>query len=324
MKISALLFLTAPALLAQTTIEEILVVVNNHIITRKAFQQNVEQQYAELYRRFSGKELDEKLQDAREKTLQEMIDEFVLLDVAIEKEFQKNAPTEAELLDYFKRQSQITSESDLEKAIKSELGLSLSEFIRQQRQSIIIGELLGREVYRKVPVEDQEARLYYNEHRDDYKKSARFRIRELIIPKGATSVDQESAKDTLTKVQEEIKNGTSFESLVREHSVSPSKGIGGDLGWVDKGLLLPAIENAALTLKPDEVSQVIETDKDYILIQLVVSELEGVKPFAEVKGEIVQKLAEPKAENAKLHYLQAQRIRANIRYMVPKEQIVKG
>jgi len=323
-RIPALLFLTAPVLLAQTTIEEILVVVNNHIITRKAFQQTVEQQYAELYRRFSGKELDEKLQDAREKTLQEMIDEFVLLDVASGNDFQRNAPTEAEFLDDLKRRSQITSESDLERAIKSELGLSLSEFIRQQRQSFIIGSLLHEEVYRKVPVEEQEARLYYNEHQADYKKPARFRIRELIIPKGATSAEQETAKDALTKVQDELKNGASFESLVKEHSASPSKGTGGDLGWVDKGLLLAAIENAALALKPDEVSSVIETDKDYILIQLVASELEGVKPFADVKGEIVQKLAEPKAENAKQHYLQAQRIRANIRYMVPKEQIVKG
>ena len=324
MRLPVLLFLTAPVLVAQTTIEEILVAVNNHIITRKAFQQAVEQQYAELYRRFSGRELDEKLQDAREKTLQEMIDVYVLLDVATESELQRNAPTEAEFLDDLKRRSQMTSESDLERAIKSELGLSLSEFIRQQRQSFIIEHLLYGEVYNKVPVEDQEARLYYNEHQADYKKSARFRIRELIIPKGATSAEQESAKGALTKVQDELKNGNPFESLVREYSASLSKGTGGDLGWTDKGLLLSAIENAALALKPDEVSQVIETDKDYILIQLIASETEGVKPFADVKAEIVQKLAEPKAENAKQHYLQAQRIRANIRYLVPKEQIIKG
>jgi len=180
------------------------------------------------------------------------------------------------------------------------------------------------EVYRKVPIEEQEARLYYNEHQADYKKSARFRIREMIIPKGATPSEQAEAKETVAKVLDEIKNGTTFESLVNSHSNSPSKGTGGDLGWVEKGLLLKAIEDAAMALKPDEVSAPIETDKDYILIQLIAAELDGVKPFESVKDEIIRKLQEPKAENAKMHYLQSQRLRANIRYIVPKEQIIKG
>jgi len=323
-KLPALLLLTAPALIAQTTIEEILVVVNNHIITRKAFQQTVEQQYAELYRHFSGTELDAKLQDAREKILQEMIDNFVLIDVATEKDIQSMAPSEAELLDDLKRRTSISSDTDLERAIKSEVGLSLSEFVRQQRQSYIIWQLLSREVYYKVPVEDQEARLHYNEHQADFSKAARFRIREMIIPKGADSAEQESAKEILAKVQERLKNGESFESLVKAHSANPSSTMGGDIGWIEKGLLIKAIEDTALVLNPDEVSDVIETDKDYILIQLIDSELEGVKSFNAVKDEIKQKLAEPKAENAKQHYLQAQRLRANIRFIVPKEQIIKG
>jgi parvulin-like peptidyl-prolyl isomerase len=315
----------APTVFAQTTtIEEILVVVNNHIITRRTLQQAVEQQYAELYRRFSGKDLDDRLKDAREKTLQEMIDDFVLLDVATEKDMHLYAPTDADILEGLKSSSGLTSESEIETAVKSELGLSLSEFINQRRQSTILWELLSSEVYRKVPVEEQEARLYYNEHQADYQKSARFRIREMIIPKGATLSEQTAAKETVAKVQSEIKNGATFESLVSNYSSSPSKSTGGDLGWIEKGLLLKTIEDAAIALKPDEVSDVIETDKDYIFIQLVAAELDGVRPFESVRSEIVRKLQEPKAENAKMHYLQSQRLRANIRYIVPKEQIIKG
>jgi parvulin-like peptidyl-prolyl isomerase len=323
---SLLIFLAAPAIVAQTTtLEEILVVVNNHIITRKAFQQNIEQQYAELYRQFSGQELDTRLEDARRKTLEKMVDDFVLIDVATGKEYiQHMAPTETEILENFKKQSQMSSDAELERAVKSELGVSLSEFLRNYREKYIIDILIGQEVYRKVPVEDQEARLYYNEHQSDFKTPARFRVRELIISKGATSEERESAKASLEKIKADLKNGASFESLVKDYSTSLSKGTGGDLGWTEKGLLLKPIEDAALTLKPDEISDAIETDKDYILIQLVASELEGFKPFEAVKEEIVYKLREPKADNALQHYLQSQRIRANIRYIVPKEQIIKG
>ena len=60
--------------------EEILVIVNGHIITHHQFQQAVEQEHAALYRQFSGKELDEKLKEGREKTLQGLIDSFLVED----------------------------------------------------------------------------------------------------------------------------------------------------------------------------------------------------------------------------------------------------
>jgi hypothetical protein len=53
-------------------------------------------------------------------------------------------------------------------------------------------------------------------------------------------------------------------------------------------------------------------------------EAEGARPFEAVRDQIVAKLQEPKAKNALQLYLQSQRLRANIRYMVPRERIVKG
>jgi parvulin-like peptidyl-prolyl isomerase len=77
-------------------------------------------------------------------------------------------------------------------------------------------------------------------------------------------------------------------------------------------------------MKPEQVSQPIETDKDIYLIQLIAAEDDVVKPFSEVKPQILQKLQEPKAQNAIQNYLQGLRVRANIRYLVPRETILKG
>jgi len=303
-----------------TTLEEVLVVVNSHIITRRSFQQMVEQQTAELYRGRMGRDLDEKLKGVREKALQDMIDTFVLLDVAAEREMMSYAPSEADFLAETRKRAQVASDADLERMLKSELGLSLGEFVRQQRQNYVIDALLYQEVHRKVPIEEQEARLYYNEHQAEYRQTARFRVRELVVPKAPGP----GAAETMAMVREGLKEGAPFESLAKEHSASPSGALGGDLGWAEKGLLLPVIEAAALALGPGEVSDVIETDKDYIIIQLVALESEGARPFEAVRDQIVAKLQEPKSQNALQLYLQAQRLRANIRYMVPREQIVKG
>ncbi|HEX9082568.1 MAG TPA: peptidylprolyl isomerase, partial [Holophagaceae bacterium] len=184
--------------------------------------------------------------------------------------------------------------------------------------------VLQREVYSKVAVEDNELRAYYEDHKDEYRLPTRFRIRELVLAKGATDADLAAARAKVTEIQAALKAGKPFEELVKTYSTSPSKDTGGDLGWLNKGLLRPSIEDAAMKLKPGGVSSPIETDKDIYLIQLIAMEDAPVKDFAEVKDQILKKLQEPKSENAIEQFLADLRKRANIRYMVPKDQILKG
>ncbi|MBI4913683.1 MAG: peptidyl-prolyl cis-trans isomerase [Acidobacteria bacterium] len=306
--------------------EEILVIVNNHVITRKSLQQAVEQEHASLYRQYSGKELDAKLRDARDKTLQGLIDAFLIEDKAEDLGIKQNVNDEyiRGIIEDIKKQYSFATDADFERALQTSQGIGLEEFKKFQKRQILNQAVMSREVFQKVAVEDQELLAYYQDHRDEYRQPSRFRIRELVVAKGAGPAERAAARTVLAQIQEALKKGTSFEDLVREHSTSPSKATGGDLGWIGKGLLRPAIENAALGLKPGEVSGPIETDKDTYIIQLVSAELDLVKPFSEVRPQILEKLREPKAENAIQNYLQNLRLRSNIRFNVPKEQILKG
>lgn len=322
-----LLALAAPLLLAQAkpeVREEILVVVNRHIISRRGLNQAVEQQHAALYRQFSGKELDQKLADAREKTLQGLIDAWLLEDKGTE----LGSPVSDEYVranvDAIKKENNFASDADLERALKTSLGITLPEFMKRQKQQAIQQFVLQREVFSKVAVEDNELRAYYEDHKEEYRLPSRFRIRELVLAKGATVEEQTEARKTLEQVQAALKAGKSFEELARQYSTSPSKATGGDLGWMNKGLLRASIEEAAVKLKPEQVSDPIETDKDLYLIQLIALEDAPVKSFADVRAKILEKLQEPKAQNAMEQYLASLRMRANIRYLVPKEQILKG
>ena len=321
------LSIMAPAALVATTTdvrEEILVIVNNHTITRRSLVQAVEQQHAALYRQFSGKELDEKLKGAREKTLQGLVDAFLLEDKGAE----LGSPITDEYVrasvDGIKKENNFATDADLERALKGSLGIGLPEFLKRQKQQATQQYVLQREVFSKVAVEDNELRAFYEDHKDEYRLASRFRIRELVLAKGATAEDQAEARKKLESIQAELKGGKSFEELARQHSTSPSKATGGDLGWMNKGFLRASIEEAAVKLKPEQVSAPIETDKDLYLIQLIALEDAPVKDFAEVREKILEKLQEPKAQNAIEQYLAGLRMRANIRYLVPKEQILKG
>jgi parvulin-like peptidyl-prolyl isomerase len=304
--------------------EEILVVVNGHIISQRVYRQAVEQATAALYREFSGKDLDAKLRNARERTLQGMIDSYVLEDKAADLGVRISEEMTRGYVDDVKRQNNFASDADFERALRSNLGISLQTYMIRARQDIMKQEVLRREVFSKVAIDDQELRAYYDEHRSEFKLPSRFRFRELVLPKGATPEEMVDTRGKLAQIREDLRAGTPFEALVEKYSTAPSRSTGGDLGWLGKGVLRPDLEAAVLMLKPGQVSEPVETDKDIYLVQLLQAELDQVKPFAEVRAAIREKLQEPRAQSAIESYIQSLRIRANIRFMVPRETILKG
>jgi parvulin-like peptidyl-prolyl isomerase len=320
----ALLCLPCLVLSAGEVREEILVVVNGHIISRRVFQQAVEQATATLYREFSGSELDAKLRTAREKTLQGLIDSYVIADKAADQGIVVPPEALRSLVEDIKKQNNFATDDDFERAIKGTLGISLQAYMNRQREDMVKQELLRREVFSKIAVEDQELKAYYQEHRSEYKLPSRFRIRELVLPRGTTPEEQADTQAKLATIQAALAQGTPFEDLVKQYSTAPSRSTGGDLGWLNKGVLRPDLEAAALALKPGQVTAPVDTEPDIYLAQLVEAEMDKAQPFEEVRLAIREKLQQPKAENGIETYIQSLRIRANIRFMVPRETILKG
>jgi peptidyl-prolyl cis-trans isomerase C len=76
--------------------------------------------------------------------------------------------------------------------------------------------------------------------------------------------DRRLADDLLKRV----KQGGSFESLAREHSICPSRSRGGDLGWFGAGKMVPAFESACKRLSPGSLSDVVSTSFGYHIIKL--------------------------------------------------------
>jgi hypothetical protein len=65
-------------------------------------------------------------------------------------------------------------------------------------------------------------------------------------------------------------DGQDFATLAREYSEDPgSARTGGELGYASRGTMVPEFEAAAMTMKPGQISEPIETDFGFHLIQLI-------------------------------------------------------
>jgi peptidyl-prolyl cis-trans isomerase SurA len=92
-----------------------------------------------------------------------------------------------------------------------------------------------------------------------------------------------------------IKNGADFAELAKNISDDPgSKGAGGDLGFVKRGVFYPEFESAAFRLRKDEISKVIESPVGFHIIQMLERRGESIhtrhiliKPKSDSDADIV-------------------------------------
>ena len=86
--------------------------------------------------------------------------------------------------------------------------------------------------------------------------------------------DREAAavavKDKLLSLRERIMNGEKFATLARIYSEDPgSARRGGELGMASKSIFWPAFSDAAMSLRPGTVSQIVETPDGFHIIEVI-------------------------------------------------------
>ncbi|MBQ8168800.1 peptidyl-prolyl cis-trans isomerase [bacterium] len=76
------------------------------------------------------------------------------------------------------------------------------------------------------------------------------------------------SKEEALSLLDEIKNGKPFELAAAEKSLCPSGYNGGDLGFFGRGMMVKPFEDVAFSMEVGEISQPIQTQFGWHLIQL--------------------------------------------------------
>ena len=88
-------------------------------------------------------------------------------------------------------------------------------------------------------------------------------------------------KEEAEEVLKKLKDGADFTEMAVEYSNCPSFAKGGDLGEFPKGSMVPEFENAAFALEVDEISEPVETQFGWHIIQRIDPEMEITPPELE-------------------------------------------
>ncbi len=99
--------------------------------------------------------------------------------------------------------------------------------------------------------------------------SSEVEVREIVMKPQINQEERERAIAQLTEIRERIVAGEDFGELARKYSDDGSARGGGDLGWTQRGKFVPPFEAAAYKLDPGQISEVVETQFGFHIIQLI-------------------------------------------------------
>ncbi|MDN3543493.1 MAG: SurA N-terminal domain-containing protein [Roseateles asaccharophilus] len=145
-----------------------------------------------------------------------------------------------------------------------------------------------------VTVSDEDLKKYYEENQSRYTVAEERRASHILIKadKDTPAADRAKAKaraeELLTQAR---KNPAGFAELARKNSQDEgSAERGGDLDFFPRGAMVKPFEDAAYALKQGEISNVVETDFGYHLIQLTGVRGGDKKSFESVRADLEQEV----------------------------------
>ncbi len=109
--------------------------------------------------------------------------------------------------------------------------------------------------------------------------------------------EQKAALEKAQKIAEDARGGKDFAELAKASSDDlGSRALGGDLGWLDKGMTDPAFEGALYALEKGKISDPVLSPEGYHVIEVRDIRPGKTRTFEEVRGELAKDFGESERE----------------------------
>lgn len=264
------LIFSANYVLAQQVIDRVVAVVENEVILQSELTQyalNIAFQY-----RIDPRREPEKFQQLQDETLQNLINQKILLAKAEEDSIEvEERQVDSVLEEQVNRMiQQVGSEQKLEEQV----GMSLSKLKRNFRDDVrknLRVEKLQQTKFSQIKITRREIEEFYNSAKDslpDLKETVD--ISHILINVKAGDVSEQKAREKITEYLQEVKSGADFADLSRKYSEDPgSAARGGEIGFMERGDFVPEFEEVAFLLEPGQISDIVKTRFGFHIIQCI-------------------------------------------------------
>lgn len=153
-------------------------------------------------------------------------------------------------------------------------GQSVSEFkslFREDIEAQILAERMRSQIAMDIKVTPSEVNAFFNSIPLDSLPffNSEVEIGEIVVNPKVNPEERLKAQEKAQSILDELLAGGDFAELAKQHSMDGTARIGGDLGWNKRGSFVPEFEASAYNLEELELSDVVETEFGFHIIQLM-------------------------------------------------------
>ena len=147
----------------------------------------------------------------------------------------------------------------------------MREQVREDMQRKLLGDRMQAKIMEKVDVTPSEVVEFFQMIPKDSLPyfNAEVELAEIVIYPKVNTEERLKALDRINKILAQVREGEDFAALARKYSDDGSAKDGGDLDWTTRGSFVPEFEAAAFQLEKGQISEVIETEYGFHIIQLL-------------------------------------------------------
>ena len=174
---------------------------------------------------------------------------------------------------------QLVEQSAVVQSIEEPLSRRLQVDLDNSAREVIVNDTLARVLDGAVTEEGLQA--LYAERYLDAEPQQQFNAAHILV----------ATEEEAQALAQQLEDGADFGHLAREHSRDPgSAEDGGSLGWFQGGQMVAPFEEAVRSLDPGEVSDPVETQFGWHLIQLEDRRSADAPPIEAVREELTAEL----------------------------------
>jgi peptidyl-prolyl cis-trans isomerase C len=216
--------------------------------------------------------------------------------------------------------TRLGGEEGVTKAL-AETRITLSDYRRRLRDNLIVDAAISDKVSKEVRISPEEARTFFDANR------ARFHVPEvarashilLRVPSDAPAGVKSEKRLQMDVIRARLEQGEKFADVARQVSEDPgSKERGGDLGAFPRGRMVPEFDEAAFTLKTNQLSGVITTQFGYHLLLVTDRKPARDVSFEEAQADIGRMLTGQKQAEVIRQYTEQLRAKAKVEVLLPE------
>jgi peptidyl-prolyl cis-trans isomerase SurA len=302
---AALLPSTARAQTKAVVVEEIIARVNNDVITMSDYQKADEQLREEVAHDCQGCAQDKlmaEFKDQQKDLLRGLIDQSLMVQrakdmgISVESDVIKR-------LDDVRKQNQLASLEDLEKAVESS-GLAWEDYKTTIRNGLLTQEVVRREVGSHINISGDDVKKYYDAHPQEFTRPEQVALSEIFLStEGKSPEEIEAVQKKAEDLRNRVMKGDDFSEIAKRYSEGSTAKDGGDLGTFKQSELAPQLEEVVFKMDKGQITDVIQTKTGFEVLKVENHYKAGLQPVDKVENEIMNRLYMQKMQPQMRDYL---------------------